>query len=269
MAKQTKTRSDVVPAESNQPTLWTDEMPEGYEPGAKTGISDRAEDNLIPMIIVLQPLSPQLDENSSKYVEGAKAGTILLRNSPGSGMVPPDQGFYFQQCDYRPIWIEWIDRERGGGFVARYADKNGAPDLPGVQRHPTDRFLFVNPQTGNKISNHHNHVGYVLGAHDPLPALISFKGAGITESRNWMTMIPRKRPDGTPADACDCAYKIVAVKKENAKGRWYDLRAVKREGWVTAEQQRMGRELAEQFRSGEVNADYSEANQQPEESEAM
>jgi len=266
MAK--KTANDVVPAENHQPAYYSDQMPEGYAPGAKTGISDRPEDNLIPMIVVLQPLSPQLDENSSKYIEDAKAGMILLRNSPGSGMVEGETGFDFQQCDYRPIWIEWIDRERGGGFVARYADKNGAPDLAGVKKHATDRFLYVNPQTGNKISNHHNHVGFVLGPHEPLPALISFKGAGITESRNWMTMMPRKRPDGSPADACDVVFRIVSVKKENSKGRWYDLKAAKRLGWVTADQQRMGRELAEQFRAGEVNADYSEANSQPE-SDAM
>jgi hypothetical protein len=247
--------------ETKTPSLYSADMPEGYEPGEHRGISDRPEDNLIPMIIVLQPLSPQLVEGNAKYVEGAKAGTILLRNSPGSGMVPGDQGFMFQPCDYRPIWIEWVDRERGGGFVARYADKNGVPDLPGVKRHPTNKFSFINPATGNSIGNHHNHVGFViLEDGTSLPALISFKGAGITESRNWMTMIPRERPDRSPSDSCDCAYKIIAVKKENPKGRWYDLRATERLGWVSKDQQRKGKALAEQFRAGEVQADYSEAN---------
>jgi hypothetical protein len=256
------TKKEVTRHDEGQ-LAFSNEMPEGYEKGEGRGISNRAEDNLIPMIIVLQPLSPQLDKKSEKYIEGAEAGTILLKNGPGEGMVSGDRGFLFQPCDFKPIWIEWVDRDKGGGFVARYEDNNGRPELKIARKHQSNRFIYVNPETGNNISNHHNHVGYVIsehGEHEPLPAMISFKSAGITESRAWNTMLPRERPDGSQSDSFDAVYRIISLEKKNSKGRWFDLHASKRMGWVSARQQKLGKALADQHKRGDVQGDFSEAN---------
>ena len=44
------------------------------------GVSTAAEDNLVPMIAVLQPLSPQLNkQNQGKYIADAQPGSILCR----------------------------------------------------------------------------------------------------------------------------------------------------------------------------------------------
>src|SRR6202035_3091033 len=46
---------------------------------AGRGVSTAQEDNQVPLIYVLQPLSPQVDKRSEQYVEGAEPGDLWLR----------------------------------------------------------------------------------------------------------------------------------------------------------------------------------------------
>lgn len=248
-----------------------DQIPEGFAPGEGVGISDDPNDNLIPMISVLQPLSPQLDETNSKYIEGAKAGMIMLKNSPEGGLVPADVGFNFQMCHFKKVWIEWVDRERGGGFAAMYNDKDGKPDFAKAKVNPDNKFEYINPETGNKIQDHRNHVGYVILKNgNALPAVISYHGAGISESKKWMATTPRHHKNGSRTNAADFLWHMVATLKSNAKGRWYDLEAKRRLGLVSPEQQKKGLELAAMHARGEVNADMASGqNDEGSNSDAM
>ena len=87
---------------------------------AGAGLSTAAEDNLVPMMRILQTLSPQAKANNPDYIPGAKPGDIWLRNSdypPISGA----EGILFQPCYFSQDYVEWIPRSAGGGLVARHA----------------------------------------------------------------------------------------------------------------------------------------------------
>lgn len=227
------------------------------EAGTGQGISREAADNLIPIITVFQSLSPQVNKQDPRYIEGAEAGKIWLRNTPDAAIIDGDTGFYWQWVAYQRRWIEWIDRDAGGGFVAAYDDAGGKPALPGVVKSAKNPWNWVNPATGNEIALFHNHLGYVLGHGAPQPYLISYKGSGLRESRNWMSMVPLIREDTqAKSNLFDYIWLVAAKYKSNTKGHWHDLVPVKRlPGFAKPEQIKMGRELADSFASNKVQAD--------------
>ena len=52
------------------------------EKDAGKGVSTAQEDNLVPLIYVLQANSPQVNKRDERYIEGAEPGDFWLRNAP-------------------------------------------------------------------------------------------------------------------------------------------------------------------------------------------
>jgi hypothetical protein len=247
------------------------DLPEDVAEGSGLGISNEAADNLHPLVTILQPLSQDVDRTSDKYIEGAEPGTILLRSDPVDPVVDGTVGLLFQRCGFQRVWIEWVDREKGGGFVARYADVDGAPDCQSAER--ADAYSFVNSESGNRITNHHNHVGYVLGRGAPQPYMISYKGAGISESRQWMSLTPRMI-GSKKTDAPMFKWLLQAKMKRNSKGRWFDIHPtfkglITRDGEVDREQIAMGRQLAQSVVSQSVQGDFAQLAQTSSDAEPL
>jgi hypothetical protein len=257
-AVATTSKNEVATLDENQ---FTTESTEGLGEGTGAAISHEAADNVVPIVTCLQFLSPQVTASDPRYLEGAKPGDLWLRNHPDLPLIDGEHGFFWQRAAFQRCWIEWIDRERGGGFVARYDDKAGAPDLPGAIRSTENRFDYENPETGNSISMFHNHVGFILGVtQEPLPYLISYKGAGIFESRSWMTSTPPLRIDHKAANGWDFIWRVGSKYKTNNKGKWYDIVPLKRlPGHAKPEQVMLARQLAQQFDTNKIQADMSQA----------
>lgn len=76
------------------------------------------EDFKVPFLNVLQTNSPQLDESSGKYIEGAKAG--MLHNSATDDVYSGKEGVVFVPCLTKHVYIEWRPRDAGGGFVGQH-----------------------------------------------------------------------------------------------------------------------------------------------------
>lgn len=70
-----------------------------------------SEDVVMPFINVLQALSPQLET-----IPGAKVGTLF--NNTTDDLYP--DGLDFVPAITEHCYIEWIPRDAGGGFIARY-----------------------------------------------------------------------------------------------------------------------------------------------------
>lgn len=62
------------------------------------------------MIRVLQPISSQLDPNSTNFLPEARAGQFLC-----DGVVSDHIYFSVDMAEYR--WTEWLPRSKGGGPV--------------------------------------------------------------------------------------------------------------------------------------------------------
>src|SRR5215475_3414815 len=101
MGKEVKVKEDHVPAD----------LSDQY---AGMGTSHAADDNLVPLVYILQKQSPQVERQDTRHIKGAEAGDIWLRNSPKE-IVKGGEGILFQPCYFTINWIEWVPRERGGG----------------------------------------------------------------------------------------------------------------------------------------------------------
>lgn len=76
-----------------------------------------------PMIKLLQALSPELDEEDGKYIKKAKIGDICITDGSKTMCIDGEKGIRFSPILVRKNWVEWVPRNKGGGFVASYSTK--------------------------------------------------------------------------------------------------------------------------------------------------
>lgn len=191
---------------------------------AGKGVSTASEDNLVPLIYVLQPLSPQVMGGPAQ-IEGAKAGDIWLKNATDP-IISGKDGIWFMPVTMYMRWTEWVPRDKGGGFVASY-DYTGQSRLPkGAIRDEKEktrpRFYF--PDTGNECVETRYEAGFVWRNGEAMPYVIPFKSTGHSISRGWMTKrSQQKRPDGSIWPAWTSLYKLTTMIRKNNLGSWYIL----------------------------------------------
>lgn len=226
---------------------------------AGKGVSTAQDDNQVPLIYVLQPLSPQVDKRDPRYIDGAEAGDIWLRNAPDP-IVKGETGILFQPCSFWHDVGEWIPRDDGGGFVARHkvlpgnAVKTVDPKNPALVKYRTP--------DGNELVETRNHAGYVVTEDGPIPYVLPLTSTGHSVSRSWMFMMNSQRgPDGAKPPSWACVYRLKTIQKKNKKGAWFVLVAENagdhgQTRWVdTVEDYERGSALYEAFASGQKQAE--------------
>ena len=72
------------------------------------------EDVAIPFLNLLQPMSPEVDKDEDTYIKGATAGRMI--NSVTKELFP-EEGVFVVPCDTQHVFVEWVPRTEGGGFV--------------------------------------------------------------------------------------------------------------------------------------------------------
>src|SRR4051794_39468649 len=133
----TKTQSRSQPQQRSQNKAVATSATSGSVPAhlrnkGGVGLSTDVSDNLIPLIYILQPLSPQVMKKNPAYIEGAEAGDIWLKGA-SDPIVKGDDGIIFCPCAFWKNHTEWRPREQGGGLVRIYHNdpRGNVPfDLP-------------------------------------------------------------------------------------------------------------------------------------------
>lgn len=133
MAKQaTKTKTTPPPKQAPKPEPKKQEPPKNLpakttqsnvvydeemlremqaDADAGRGVSTAAEDNIVPLIYILQSLSPQALRQKAEYIEGAQAGNFWYRGT--TEVVDGDEGIPVVLCHMSTKWIEWsVERGR-------------------------------------------------------------------------------------------------------------------------------------------------------------
>jgi hypothetical protein len=243
------------------------------EEEAGAGISTNPADFLIPMVYVLQPLSPQvLRDKPEYYMEGAEPGNIWLKNS----LEDPLQGdVWFQPCYHYRKWVEWIPRKQGGGFVASY-DHDGK-QVPPASLKATQYRDPENPKAlrwkingANDLIDTQYYVGYILETDGTKPReyIIPLSSTGHTFGKAMMSAAKnRLTPSQRQAPLWSSMYHIVTKMRSNQAGEWYVLDFPDTAGnpdevvkWVAQDQYLSGRRLRDAFEQGTVKADYENQN---------
>ena len=207
----------------------------------------------IPFLRILQPASPQVQEDEASYIEGAKPGmmfnTITNKLYGKEARVIP--------ITYNRSFIEWIANR--GGFVQ---DHGSDPTI-------LDRIVEVDDKhnsildNGNIIQDTRTHI--VLLADEILagPVILSMTSTGIKHSRKWMTLMNGVRiPNSTKqAPMFACIWKVGITKNENDDGKWYQFgdksaTNIHHEGWVDKDQLAAALQAFDMMASGTAKADW-------------
>jgi len=215
------------------------------------GTSQRPEDNTVPLVYILQGLSPQINKRNDDYIEGAEVGDIWLRHAP-SPIIKGDEGILFLPCHFWKDYVEWIPRDAGGGFAGRHHDlPREAVEVPGSRSHKMPN--------GNDLVRTANHAGYVLLPNlRPLPYVIPMKSTGLKVSGDWMMMMNNKRDDkGKVYPSYLYKYRLTTKHRKNKEGEWY-IFDVADAGCLSKDERQLykdGQNLELAFQSGEKTAE--------------
>lgn len=217
------------------------ELLDQYETDAGQGVSSSADDTMIPLMVMVQKGSPQVDRTHPRFqearIEGIEAGDLFIAST--RTFWKGESGILFVPVYFEHSFNRWRPREGGGGFMGSYqelpreAREAHDPEKPGRRYH-------VMPDD-SEIIEVRNHYGIIVNGPDALPqpvggplqGVITLSSTGHTFSRMWMTQINQIRlPSGKPAPSRARQWRISNVIKSNAEGSWFGYKA-EDAGWVT------------------------------------
>jgi hypothetical protein len=231
------------------------ELMEDFATDAGMGVSFKPEDQLLPLIYVLQSNSPSVDERGPAYIANAKPGHFWLRNDlkpirdgvTGIDVVP---------CEMVRCWIEWLPNRQG--FVRRHttppedmAEKTIRDD------NGREKVVMVRPN-GNSIQDTREF--YLLC--DGEPYVLPCTGTKHTFARKWQTLFQKfKHPTtGQVLPAFARRYKLTTIHMQNAVGKWFGLEYADL-GFVKKAEYEKAKAFYQAVKRGEKVADVAEEDQ--------
>lgn len=185
------------------------------------------EDFNIPFITILQKSSPQVDEDSGSRIEGAKAG--MFYNTVTGELYDGKAGIRFIPCHRDHLFVEWIPRDEGGGFVGVHK-----PEDPKVVALRQAQGKFTKLQMDADGESHDLvETFYVFGIlvredGGQEYGVLSFSSSQIKAYKNWMTtarnqtVMEGNRRITVPLFGH--VYRISTIPQENKKGSWQGFR---------------------------------------------
>ena len=217
---------------------------------AGKGVSTLAEDNLVPLIYILQAQSPQCNRRSPDYVEGAESGSIWLRNS-GLPAIDGEEGLLFQPCYFQKDWVEWVPRSAGGGYVGRHEEMPPEAEEKNIDPQNPEKKFWVLPN-GNTVVETRYHIGYViLEDGRAMPYVIPMSSSAHTASRGWMFLMNSRQLGSAKAPSWAGLYRLKTKERTNKSGTWFTW-DITDAGWVASpEDYARGADLHESFARGE------------------
>lgn len=222
---------------------------------AGKGVSSSAEDNIVPIIYLLQANSPATKKSNPSYVEGAQPGDIWKRNSIHNPIVKGEVGIQFQPCFFSKVWVEW--RPNRGGLAGVHNERPSDAKEVEVMHEGKPKRMWAR-ENGNTLVETRQHAGFADGE----PFVIPFSSTGHTVSRNWMNLMNQVFIPGTNKVAPSYAktYRLTTVERTKDSNSWFVFKVedLGDKGWVSKEQYLRGKQLFDSFNRGEKVATVEE-----------
>jgi len=222
MTKQLATKKENVPAFLKEKTV-------------ARGCEEAGMDDItIPSILLLQQLSPELDDTTEKYVPDAKAGDIInsvtgVNYGRGVNLVP----VYFQKQ-----YVVFKDRQKGGGFCGAFGTKQEAVDCLAQQDGMPGDYT---------INDTASRIILVLNADGTYEqAIIRMTSTKLKCSRKWMSLVRM-----TEQDSFARSYTIESVADQSPKGKFANY-SVRVGNYVTEDVYKAAEALYNTIAEGEV-----------------
>jgi hypothetical protein len=232
MAKNPTPTEETLPVAGAMPEAYD------YESYAGQGLEDvRQSDLSLPLIKLLQALSPETRRTDPLYLEGAAEGRWLdaLRREVFDE-------FLFVPVRYQTRYVEWKTRKDGGGLV----QDHGLDDsiLRNCTSDEVGRYMT---DSGHEVIPSPTFYGLVVGmipkiGQPPIVcnnrAVVSMTGTQAKVARRWLNsitsiQIPSKTNPGsyyTPPMFAG-TYKLGSIPQSNDQGAW-SIPTVERVAWT-------------------------------------
>lgn len=189
----------------------------------------------IPFMGVLQAMSPQVADPREGGIEGARPGMII--NTVTGELYDGRNGIEFIPSYTEHVVVEWVPREKGGGFVAIHQ-----VDSEVFRRAKETATAFGKYRTpeGNDLVETFYVYGVTCHGEDPGEMmLIAFTSTKIKIYKRFATtvgMFQTKTKDGRKVRPPLFAHRVrlTTVKEKNTKGDFYNFSITPAEGTVAA-----------------------------------
>jgi hypothetical protein len=199
--------SDITPAASGGELVSF-----SYGDMAGAGFENMgADDQVVPFVRMLQALSPEVAKKSER-IEGARAGMFI--NTATRDVF---EDFVFVPVSTRQVYVEWRDREKGGGVVAQHEVSS-----PVVReaRDRASRFNDLRTADGNTLVQTYYVAGLMLEDADDCdgtPVMLAFTSSAIKAYKQGIGGL-LKFSRSAPLFAH--RLRISSTEMENDRGAW-------------------------------------------------
>jgi hypothetical protein len=196
---------------------------EDYGDDAGGGFENQSSsDYAIPFIDIIQSNSPEALESDT-----LRPGFIFNRTT--QDMYSGKEGVNFIPSRTDHCYAEWIDRDKGGGFVGRH--ELDSPDVLNSTTHPQKKGKKIHPTSGNDMIETFYVYGIMIDQDGNTAAcVIPFTSTKIGIYRAWMTKARQQmvaRQDGrkvqVPLWAHVYRLKTKLIEKNNYKWFNYEI----------------------------------------------
>ena len=233
-----------------------------------------AESFAIPFLQILQKMSPLVDEDSPRHIEGLKAG-MFYNTVTGQSWEGKEKGVLLIPCAYKRSFIKWGGREGGdGGFQGEFtveefeqmkADPSKVAAVDGKFYEP-DADGHVNEKKSSYYADTRSHFVLIIDEEtgDFGSAILSLASSQIKASKMLMTALNQKKVNTPQGLKTPPTYaNIVRAKTQgmsNEKGNWSGVK-FELEGLVTdVNMYQNAKAFYQDIVKGNVNVDYTKAD---------
>lgn len=177
----------------------------------------------IPFISILQKMSPEVDEDSSEHMEGAKAG-MLLHSVSKALFDGKEKGLYIVPLHVEKKYMEWIPRDQGGGLVNVFSPSDPTV-LKLIAGH--SEYDAIETADGNELKMTFNAFCLIIREDGTTePVVIGFTSSNIGPLKEWLGLarsITAKNDQGKDFSLplYSHVYHFKAKFNENKKGAWF------------------------------------------------
>ena len=225
-----------------------------FEADANQGAQNITQEDLaLPFLKVLGQLSPEINKQNAKFINGAEPGMIV--NSVTKELYDGKKGIDVIPVHYERQYVEWQDRGQTGN--APVAIHKADSDI--ISKTTRDKSWKDRLPNGNYLENTANHFVILLGK-TPSTALISMKATQLKISRKWNSLMMGLKLQGknglfTPPTYSHI-YNLKTVQMSNDKGTWFGW-DVSKVGPVTDKSvYDIAKSFAERVGKGEIQAKH-------------
>lgn len=232
-------------------------LPAGYDIDALVADATSSNPQLtggdvaLPYIYILQGLSPQVNAGLPSYIEGATA-SMFFNNVTDEVFDGRKEGLVFIPCAYERRYVEWVDRDSGGGWVADY-DINS--DI--MSRTRTDEKKRARLPNGHLIVETAYHYGLFKDPNtgDWGQCVLPMKSTALKKNRAWNNMIVTSKIPGTDIQAPWFLFSyvlksVIETKNENS---WWNFDIQKNPEPISADLYAKAKEFAQLVNSGLIS----------------